>query len=76
MSKNIFGLSNYDINLVGHAFSLKRILNCRPVYYVIFQRCQPYTKSGHLFILILSSINKSLLSYTHTTIDMCTCSMK
>lgn len=36
MFKNIFGLSNYDIDLVGHTFFLKRILNCRPVYYVNF----------------------------------------
>lgn len=36
MSKNIFGFSNYDIDLVGHTFFLKRILNCRPVYYANF----------------------------------------
>lgn len=26
MSKNIFGFSNYDIDLVGHTFFLKRYL--------------------------------------------------
>lgn len=36
MFKNIFGLSNYDIDLAGHTFFLKRILNCRPVYYANF----------------------------------------